>query len=302
MFFGYNSANMAELKRTIPIENRQPELLVKELRQVLRRYEQEDSDTRYDTFERHILPRLQALERDGIPPAVQSELRVLMQDFVATSSASVDFVDSVQVSGLGHILNEKVTTPEPQPALHEQLFAENGGIQSLTAVEIFGSNLKDEDSVRKNAGKIESRLADIQDKKPARDLTNDILATMNQYLREHQTDIDPTQLTQSAADHEYFSNDDLVDIAIRRYLKAVLSFDTKRSRFSVLKGMRISLQDVLMESTLVVKDIFSLDQKDGLGGELEELLHKIIGKHLMSNWYENQEVLYQTGRTARDAA
>lgn len=302
MFFGFTSANMAELKRTIPIENRQPELLVRELRQVLRRYEQEDSDTRYDTFERHILPRLQALERDGIPLAVQSELRVLMQDFVATSSASVDFVDSVQVSGLGHILNEKVTTPEPQPALHEQLFAENGGIQSLTAVEIFGSNLKDEDSVRKNAGKIESRLADIQDKKPARDLTNDILATMNQYLREHQADIDPTQLTQSAADHEYFSNDDLVDIAIRRYLKAVLSFDTKRSRFSVLKGMRISLQDVLMESTLVVKDIFSLDQKDGLGGELEELLYKIIGKHLMSNWYETQEALYQASRTSGDVA
>ena len=186
----------------------------------------------------------------------------------------------------------EVPIPQPRPAFHEQLFGEQAGIRTVTADAIFGPTLTPEQLISRNPQLIEQRLENIQKSLSSSQLVDAVLQTINNFLHDHKADLRATESIQSAADKDYFPNDDLVDAALRRYVKAVLdwfpdvynvSLDQKPTPDSPKRwhrqDLRWFLKDGLEKCLNVVNRIFTHQTERELGGELNRLINPLVYNH-----------------------
>lgn len=181
---------------------------------------------------------------------------------------------------------------ESLPALHEQLFGEQGGIRRLTATGIFGPTLTDKQLISKDPGLVEQRLTHVQESLSSSQLVDRVLQTINDFLRNHKASLRETDLIQSTADKDYFPNDDLVDAALRRYLQALFDWfphvynatldypqvdgAAKRKQREYL---RYFLIDGLEKSLGVMYKIFPHEQERELGSQLNRQVNEVVQQH-----------------------
>lgn len=123
---------MTERNPLKKIERRTPETLLSELTQVLRRYSQEDSDVRFETFERHLLPRLRVFEQAGktIGRDNRTALQTLLNKFIEQSSAGPEFLKTIEAFNLTPLLEAPIEIDETDEAyehlpLHSSMRAEH---------------------------------------------------------------------------------------------------------------------------------------------------------------------------------
>lgn len=101
--------------RAVPLEQRRPEVLLKEIQQMLRRYNQEDSTEREAFFERYILPRLQTCASRFLNlttrlefsnPTIRHELRTVLTDYINGSSGGADLAEMLDQYDLTSLIAE----------------------------------------------------------------------------------------------------------------------------------------------------------------------------------------------------
>lgn len=177
--------------------------------------------------------------------------------------------------------------------LHDELFEKGGSIRQVTVESIFGGRLTPEGLISKDPELVRNRLTAIQESKSSSQLVDKVVQLINDYLRQHRSDLAPHLLIQSPYDREQFPQDDLVDAAVRRYLKGLLdwfphvyndSLDYPHKRDLVSKGtvrqdLRYFLRDGLEKCLNVINQVFVYNQQMDLARELNQKVNRIVEQH-----------------------